>query len=231
MVDYSKLRDLRIKLNQIAEIIIIKLKDRSRFPQNLAVYRPGGVKLKESKKISFLEFALEGLENYHARLGRFEYPDQTPMVLTQATSKAVRKVPEPVISKVAINIKKNLLSFYPKLIKKLCRKGEDKTTFGETVYCDADLLELLNERINLGRFVAESKLRRDPNIYEVIDDRDALVKCLRNFKREKEVIAQAMKAAARYDLNQKLVGEFFKWIIDETTKVEVAYLQKKFAAA
>lgn len=228
-MDYSHLGDLRVKLDQMAERIIERLKDRSRFPQNLSVYRRGGVKLKGAANRSFLEFALEGLETYHASLGRFEYPDQAPLVIRRASSKAIRKTPEKVISDVSVSVKDDVLKFYTGLVKKVSRKGEDPTTFGETAYCDADLLELLNERIGLGKFVAESKLRGDPRVARLAGDRAALMRELRNLSREKEVVAQAKRIAKCYGVSQSAVGALFKWIIDETLKVEAEYLRRKFA--
>jgi chorismate mutase len=231
MLDLTQLGELRIKLDQMAERIISRVKDRSRFPQNPAVYEKDAVEVKGRKGVSFLEFALEGLENYHASLGRFDYPDQTPLVIRKFSSKAGREVPEAGlgIAKVGISVKEDIFSFYLRFIKKLCPSGEDKTTFGETAYCDADLLELLNERINLGRFVAESKLKSDRSIASAAagGDRGALVAKLRNAAREEEVVAKAKEAAARYGLDGELVGELFKWIVEETIKVEAEYLQKK----
>lgn len=231
MFDYARLDDLRVKLDQMTDRIISRLKDRSRFLQNLRIYKPGGIKLKGSKSISFLEFALKGLENYHASLGRFDYPDQIPLVLGKAKSSAVREIPLTAVSEVSISVKEDLLKFYIPLIKKLCKPGEDATTFGETVYCDADLLELLNERINLGRFIAESKLKSDKSISKAVGDRATLIKRLRDRTRENKVVENARKIAARYGLNCRVVEKLFKWIVEKTTKVEEEYLKRKLAIA
>ena len=70
------LGELRVRLDQMTERIVSRLKDRSRFPLNEVVYRIGGVAIAGRDGVSFLQFALEGLEAYHASLVRYAYPDQ-----------------------------------------------------------------------------------------------------------------------------------------------------------
>ena len=47
------------------------MKDKSRLMLNLELYRPDVIKINNKIGISFLEFALDGLKNYHASLGRY----------------------------------------------------------------------------------------------------------------------------------------------------------------
>ena len=94
-----------------------------------------------------------------------------------------------------------------------------------TVYVDADLLQLLNERINVGRFVAEAKLRTDPSVAASRHDAALLTSKLRDERREAALIAVVRATAERYELNPDVVEHIFRWIIEETMRVEVAYLQ------
>ena len=222
-----QLSDLRIKLDQTTERIVSRLKDRSRFKLNKPVYLADAITIAGRIGISFLEFALEGLEQYHATLGRYNYPDQHPLVSSHLSPISVtRERIDSQISKVQIDLRADIISFYVKLLHELCQDAEDAATFGETAYVDADLIELLNERINLGRYVAESKLRTDPAIAE-IRDTDLLTERLREHTREKQVLQKARLIALRYDLDLKVAEKLFSWIIQETVKVEVAYLRKR----
>ena len=104
------LSEIRLRLDQMTERILGRLKDRSRFPQNPAVYLPDGVALAGRDGISFLEYALEGLEAFHATLGRYEYPDQYPLfTAAPPASMARRIVGAPDIPRLAISIREDLL--------------------------------------------------------------------------------------------------------------------------
>jgi len=227
-MNYTNLKDIRVKLDQATERITSRLKDRSRFLQNPSIYKPDAVKIEGRMGISFLDFALEGIEKYHASLGRYEYSDQTPLVIKPHHSRVEREISSSSIEKVKINVKDEIMRFYLNFIKRACAPGEDKISFGETAYCDADIMEMLNERINLGKFVAESKYRTDPSISEVIHSDELLESKLRNRAREQEVLENVRAAASRYDLDQVLVEDFFKDMIDVTTKLEMEYLRRKF---
>jgi len=222
-----QLSDLRIKLDQMTERIVSRLKDRSRFKLNKAIYLADAIPIAGRKEISFLEFALEGLEQYHATLGRFNYPDQHPLVISDLpATPVIREKTDSPISKVQIDVRTDIISFYVALLPDLCQDAEDPPTFGETAYIDADLIELLNERINLGRYVAESKLQTDHTIGE-IQDPEILTIRLREYAREEQVLAKARESAQRYDLDPLVAEKLFSWIIQETIKVELAYLRKR----
>jgi len=221
------LKELRIKLDQMAEKIISRLKDRSRYSLNIKVYQKNALPIRGRKNISFFEFSLEGLENYHASLGRYKFPDQYPIFHPRLLSKVKRETSTSSIIKVKINLGKEIIKFYLDSLKKFCPPGDNSAVYGETVYCDADIIELLNERINLGRFIAQIKLKNGL-LLQGIKNRKQLEKRLRNLKREKEVIKKAKETAKKYTFPAKIAEEYFKWIIKETTKIEIEYLKKAY---
>lgn len=220
------LSELRIRLDQIIERIISRLKDRSRYKLNKKIYIKNAIPIKNRKNISFLEFALEGLEKYHATLGRYNFPDQHPIIIKPFFRSPVKRIiPEAPIAKVKITTGKEIIRFYINFLKKFCTAGEEETTYGETAYCDADIIQFLNERINLGRYIAQAKLELRPPLKE-IKDRKKLEKKLRSLGREKEVIKKVKVIANRYKLNSQIAEKFFKWIIKQTIKVEIEYFKK-----
>lgn len=220
------LDDLRIRLDQMTERIVSRIKDRSRFPLNSAVYEAGAVNIEDREDLSFLRFSLEGLEAYHASLGRFDYPDQHP-VYTQSprTSPVARTIGTDPLRELEISIGEDLITFYTSVLPLLCRGGADPNSYGETVYLDADLLQLLNERINIGRYVAQVKLDRDPSILELAHQDAELAAKLRDASREEELLASVRAVAGRYGVDVTLAQKVFRWVIDETIFVEVAYLR------
>ena len=222
-----QLADIRVRLDQMTHRIVSRLKDRSRFPLNEEVYRPDAVPIAGRSGVSLLEFAIEGLEAYHASLGRYAYEDQHPVLSDHLPESPVaRQVPGAAIASMPISTKDELLTFYRSLLPGLCAPGSDPSSFGETAYVDADLLSLVNERVNVGRYVAEAKLISDPSITQVAHDRWALDARLRHREREDAVVASARETARRYDLDPEVAERVFRWIIDETTRVEVVYLQR-----
>src|ERR1044071_1096396 len=101
-----QLSDLRVRLDQMTERIVMRLKDRSRFPINQRVYQPDGIPIDGRKGISFLEFALEGLEASHASLGRYSCPGEYPLVSRDLPASSVsRTVGAAALPAVAISIK------------------------------------------------------------------------------------------------------------------------------
>jgi monofunctional chorismate mutase len=227
-----ELMDLRTKLNQMTERIVSRLKDRSRYALNTSVYRIDEIPIEGRTGISFFEFALEQLEQYHAALGRYRFPDQYRLTNISPHTPVQRElVPTSSIQQVDIELKDEIITYYLTLLHDLCEEGDDPTTYGETVYCDADLIVLLHERINLGRFVAESKLQSDASLQIIAKSQNALRTRLRKPQREQTVIANARKIALSYNLNQDVVEHCFRWLITKTLEVEINYLQQRFRIA
>jgi monofunctional chorismate mutase len=231
MTDHSARFDLsalRLHISKMNDRILMRLHDRAGFPLNAPVYRAGAIPLPEHPGMSLLEFAILGLERYHASLGRYEFPDQFPLVseaLPPAAAERVVAAAAP--PHAAIAVRERLLPWYVDVVlPTLCDASEDTSTFGETAYVDADLLELLNERINVGRAVAMAKLESDPSIRDILDDANALTERLRDTRREDEVLAAVVEAATRYAVDPNLARAVFRWVIDRVLELEVVYLQQ-----
>ncbi len=219
---------LRSRLTKLTSRIIFKLEDRSGFPLNPPVYQPGAIPLSDGSNLSFLEYAIKGLEEYHGVLGRWESSDQHPLIISAKPTTIARPavVGLPTLPNVDINVKDKLLPFYTgTVLPQLCDHKDNTDTYGETAYIDADALELLNERINLGRYVAASKVEQDPKIWSIVSNTEALINVLRDSEREKVVISGALEIASRHGLDASLTVSLFRWVIDTTMDVEVAYLQ------
>lgn len=222
------LASLRGQINKLNDRILMRLHDRAGFPRNPAVYQRGAITLEHHPDMSLLEFALEGLENYHASLGRYEYPEQIPLVIERPSrTGASRVVNTPSVPQAHIDVLKGLIGYYvDTLVPSLCAGGEDEASYGETAYVDADLLELLNERINVGRRVALAKQATDPSLRGLIGDAAALRERLLDAPREEQVLAEVAERARRYEIDGDLARSLFRWIMDQVLELEVVYLQR-----
>lgn len=223
----TNLEDLRIRLDQATERIVSRLKDRSRLPLNPQVYVPDAVQINGRYGISLLQFAIEGMEAYHASLGRYEYSDQYPIISTALPKSATTRTgTDTELSEFEIKVSEELLEFYRSVLPGLCQKGDEPKSYGETVYIDADLLELMHERVNtIGRYVAQSKYDRGPEILQHADNPDAVRAMLRDVKREDNVIERVKESAVKYSLKTEVAESVFRWLMKETLDVEVLYLQ------
>ncbi|BCX03144.1 MAG: hypothetical protein KatS3mg053_1082 [Candidatus Roseilinea sp.] len=221
------LAELRAKLDRLNEQIVGRFKDRSWFVLNEAVYTPGAIPIEGRPGISLMEWSLEGLERYHASLGRFDVPDQHPLMPEVIEPSPVRRrLDLPRLPAIAPPPREQLIRFYVSILPRLCRPGDDPHYYGETAYADADLLARINERIYLGAFIAHSKLERDPAVLQLVGRPDALRAALRDLQREARVVARARDAAQRYALSADLMAEVFRWMIEQTLDLEVCFLQQ-----
>lgn len=223
----TELGELRVRLDQMTGRITSRLKDRSRFPLNDAVYVPDGVPIKNRSGISLLEFAIEGLESYHSSLGRFEDPDQYPVLGTNLPASSVQRKPREVpIPHLKIDSTHNLLPFYRQLVTKHCEPRDNPDSYGETAYIDADLTQMMHERVNIGRYVAEVKANQDPSLLELTSNTELLITKLTDKTREEALITKVRETAQHYELDPDMAEEAFRWMIEQTVDIEVAYVQQ-----
>lgn len=220
------LPDVRRKLDRLNDQIIGRLQDRSRFLLNTAIYRPDGIHIEGKEGVRFLDHALAGLETYHATLGRFRFPDQYPLHPEAVTEAPVKwSFDMPAIPAVNLSIQDHVIDFYVKLLPAICESGDDTTTYGEAAYVDADIVVLIHERINMGRYVAYFKFMQDPTVLNLLAQPEQLRAALTVKKREDEVISAAMRSAEQRGLDIHIIAKMFRWMIDETLDLEVEYLR------
>lgn len=220
------LPDVRRKLDRLNDQIIGRLQDRSRFLLNTAIYHPDGIPIEGKYGVRFLDHALAGLETYHSTLGRFRFPDQYPIHPEAVTEAPVQwSFDMPSIPNVNLSIQGRVIDFYVQLLPAICESGDDATTYGEAAYLDADIVVLIHERINMGRYVAYFKFMQEPEVLELLPYPDQLRAALTVKRREEEVIAAAVRSAEQHGLDAHIIAKTFRWMIDETLDLEVEYLR------
>jgi chorismate mutase len=222
---------LRPELDILANEIIISLKKRARYKQNLPIYEPGLVK--GHPDLSLLEYEIARMEQVHAELGRYTYSDQESFTDVNNVSLIIlRDAPPSPIYNVPTEMGKKTIGFYIQWIKKACPKGTDSDRFGETVTTDvANLLNLL-ERITLGKFVAESKFQKETDaLVKTNGEYEAIKNLVKHPEREGDVLRMAAQLARHYEFSEKEAEYVFQWLIDATVDVQVRYIQNRLKLA
>jgi chorismate mutase len=223
------LAEIRLVLDQYSETIISRLKDRSRQALNKDAYVPDAVMIKCRQGISFLEFAVEQREIYYASIGRYEFADQTPLIDGLFPIVKVERLVKPQQRIHAdIGLRDALMNFYiNNVLHKICRHDSEPDNYGVCVDLDTEVLENINARINLGRHVADHKLKENSSLYDLVSQPDLLRKELTRKGREFEVIEKAREIAARYKFDEYVTAELFLWMMERTKDLEVEYIRQK----
>lgn len=220
---------LRPGLDLLGNEILIVLKKRSRFQQNLEIYEPGLVV--GHPDVALLDFELARTERFHAELGRYAYTrydsftdvGNVPLVIKRAP-------PESPTHNYPTGMNPEIRAHYVAWVEGSCPPGSDSDTWGESVSADVAAMMNLAERITMGKSVAESKFQADRQAYlDTEGDATALEQLLVNREREAEVIERSRSLARIYEFDADQAAATFEWIIRTTIRVEVRYLQVRIA--
>ena len=220
-------RALRPGLDLLANEILIALKKRSRLPHNPEVYEPGLVRA--APGATLLDHVLGRVERLHAELGRYTFASQESFTKVSEVVPVVLRAPPPKpVAPMQSGAGTKLRSFYLGWVKRGCRAGSDPNTYGETVTADVEALLCMLERVNLGKFVAESKFGElGDRLRDAGDDPEAIRSLLVHEGRESQVHDLARRLAAHYEFDTGQALEIFRWMIETTTDVEVAYVRMR----
>lgn len=220
---------LRPGLDLLANEVLIALKKRTRFRQNLEIYEPGLVV--GHPKVPLLDFELARTERFHAELGRYAYTrydsfsdvGDVPLVI-------VRSPPEGPTHNYPTGMGPEIRAHYVDWVCSGCTPGSDSDTFGESVSADVAAMMNLAERITLGKTIAESKFQGDRRAYlDTGGEAAALEALLVDKEREGKVIELSGHLARLYEFDEAQAVATFEWIIRTTIRVEVQYLQTRMA--
>ena len=113
-----------------------------------------------------------------------------------------------------------------------CAAGSDPDSFGETVTADVSALLAVMERVNLGKFVAESKFQEKPEAFHATEgDRAGLIELIVKRDREAKVYELARQLARNYEFDENQAVGLFDFMIRTTIDIEVDYLQQRLKEA
>lgn len=216
---------LRPGLDLLANEIVISLKKRSRFKQNLEIYRPGLVA--SYPDASLLDYVLARVERLHAELGRYVYCEQEAFSDVADVVPLIRRPPpRNPIPIVHVAHGEKVLRFYRQWIESALAPGTDSDTFGETVTSDVAVLQNIYERINYGKLVAEYKLQQDPEKFSKTGgDPEAIRSLIVHKEREKRVLELHEHLARHYEFDVDQIRWIVEWVIAVTIEVQIKYIQ------
>ncbi|RKP24151.1 chorismate mutase [Syncephalis pseudoplumigaleata] len=250
----DKLRDTLIRLE---DTIIFGLIERAQFAWNPRIYEKGSFNFVDGFNGSFFEYFLHEVEAVHARVRRYQSPDEYPFTtpLPQPILPALDY--PPTLHANDVNINPKLLNAYLEhIVPTLCTHADDQN-YGSSATRDIECLQALSRRIHYGKFIAEAKFVADPEGYTKLiraNDRAAIerlltapeveARLLRRLRRKALIYGQditedgtvvcstgetATHGAGRPGkINLDLVVELYeKYVIPLTKEVEVEYLMQR----
>uniref|UniRef100_V5F151 Chorismate mutase n=2 Tax=Kalmanozyma brasiliensis (strain GHG001) TaxID=1365824 RepID=V5F151_KALBG len=165
------LDNIRSVLIRLEETIVFQLIERAQFARNAKCYVPGGfpeLAEREGWTSSWLAWFLKETESTHAKVRRFEAPDEYPFTNPEL-------LPTPILAPVtypqllwkhAVNVNDQIMKFYvesivPGITRTLGENADDGH-YGSSAIRDMEVLSALSRRIHFGMFVSESKFRAAP---------------------------------------------------------------------
>lgn len=237
------LEHIRATLQRLEDTIVFQLIERAQFAANAPMYQPGAfpqLAEREGWHKSWTEWFLRESEKAHAKVRRWEAPDEYPFT-------DVQELPAPILPPVSyptllypsnkghnINVNRDIWKFYiGHVIPGICAAGSDDGQYGSAAVRDVELLSALSRRIHFGMFVSEAKFRQNPAsfIYPIeVKDRktlDALITkpeveaaLLRRLAEKADVYGRDFDTAFQVRLRREQDPEKKQAAVEEHRKIE-----------
>lgn len=254
--DLLDLQSIRRTLMRLEDTIIFSMIERAQFAHNRVIYEKSNKFTgldRDSKEPSFLGWMLRQTEITHAKVRRYEAPDEYPFTpRDQLPSPILPPLSFPnVLHPNSININPAIQDFYvnktvPHLTRRQAR-ADDDGHYGSSATRDVEILQAVSRRIHYGKFVAESKFRAHPEDFIPLiraGDGPRLEKLITKPAVERALIERLSKKALTYGqeisdlsldgsaalpvkhkIDAQVVVEMYRdWVIPLTRQVEVEYL-------
>ncbi|KAJ4826300.1 Chorismate mutase 1-like protein [Turnera subulata] len=242
------LESIRHSLIRQEDSIIFSLLERSQYCFNADAYDPNAM---DGFHGSLVEFMVRETEKLHARVGRYQSPDEHPFFPDELPEPVLPPLQYPQVLHPAadsININNKVWGMYFRdLIPRLVKQGNDGNC-GSAAVCDTICLQSLSKRIHYGKFVAEAKFRAAPDDYEAAiraQDKDRLMAMLtypeveeavkkrvemkaKTFAQEVTLNGEVNAGGPPYKMSPNLVADLYgEWIMPLTKEVQVQYLLRR----
>lgn len=239
---------IRESLIRQEDTIIYALLQRAQFSFNGPTYDRNSFSIPGFDG-SLVEFMLKETERLHAKVRRYQAPDEHPFFPEDLPEPILPSLP---LSKVLhpaandININNAIMTMYLEDLLPKLTVAEDDGNYGSASVCDVQCLQALSKRIHYGKFVAEAKFTEAPEKFERhirAQDGDAILGELTfknvedNVKRRvankaraygQEVNEHGKVDNARYKIDPDLAGALYEdWVMPLTKQVQVAYLLRR----
>lgn len=169
--DPLNLDTIRRTLIRLEDTIIFLLIERAQFAHNPKMYTKEGfaeVLHRDGFKGSWLEWLLKETEVSHAKIRRYDSPDEhpfTPRSELPAPILPPLEYPPLLYDPTSINVNPQILSFYTQSIVPSITTSskKDDGNYGSAGTRDLECLQAISRRIHCGMFVSESKFLEKPS--------------------------------------------------------------------
>ncbi|KAK9478194.1 chorismate mutase, partial [Lipomyces japonicus] len=241
VLNLSNIREILIRME---DTIVFNLIERAQFTRQESIYTAGAIAIPDFNG-SFVQWILREEEGVHAKVRRYESPDEVAFFPSELPQPILPPISYPVILHPhpnKVNVNDRIFDFYVnEIVPKISRPGEQPENLGSSSLCDVECLRSLSRRIHFGRFVAEAKFRSEQELMtKLIIDRDVvgLEAAITNSAVEKQILVRLKKKAETYGSEIKLqsseekkkvdaesvVELYERWVIPLTKVVEIEYL-------
>ncbi|HEQ71747.1 MAG TPA: chorismate mutase [Spirochaetia bacterium] len=238
------LETIALRLEGLEETIIYHLIERAQYRVNGIVYEPGKNGFTGFEKESLLDIRLLYHERMDAEFGRFVVPEERPFNPGLPPPRRAVNLPAYPLyldDYDVINLTARIKTAYTAFLPFLCRSGDDGQ-YGSTIEHDVFALQAIARRIHYGAlFVAESKYREKPELYQDLVSRrarndimDALTRreveerIIHRVKEKVKVAQETANRRVRVLIDPDTVVRFYReTIIPFTKEGEVRYLEHR----
>jgi chorismate mutase len=243
------LANIRRSLILMEDTIIFSLIERSQYALNAPVYEPGATVqqyLKDSgRQLSLLEYLLMETEHVHGKIRRFDSSEENaffpsylpPLILPPLAQDEVLWGPAR-----GVTVNDKIMDMYKDhLLPGIALPGDDGN-YGSSAMYDVMILQALSKRIHFGKFVAESKFRKQRDEYskligrkdegaimDLLTDRNVELKVIERVKLKASTFGQDLNSDEKIlRLDPDAIGDLYDtWVMPLTKIVEVEYLLRR----
>lgn len=232
------LEAIRNVLCRLEETILFGLLERAQFLHNPIIYEPDGAGPSLGGE-SLVGFLLREMERSYALVRRYMSPDEVPFHAHLPTPLLPRLDTPGPLHPNQVNLNAELRSLYEReIVPTFCSPGDDGQ-WGSSTVNDISLLQALSKRVHYGKFVAESKYRKETARYDawiLAKDETALLNAITEASMETLVLDRVWHKASVYGLeldsgpglhrvHPDTVRDIYgRWIIPLNKRVQVLYL-------
>ncbi|KAF2083598.1 chorismate mutase [Saccharata proteae CBS 121410] len=242
------LANIRSTLIRLEDTITVYLIERVQYPLNRCIYVPGAIEVPDSP-LSFFDWLLFEQERLHSRLRRYQSPDEYPFFPEALRTPILKPIDyPPVLHPNNVNVNEKLKKVYiENILPAACATGLDEKEssghYGSAAVDDISCLQALSRRIHYGKFVAESKFRKETDRFVKLihdEDRKGIDEAITDAAVEQKVLERLKLKATNYGrdpeapmakppkINVDAVVAMYKdWVIPLTKEVEVEYLMQR----
>ena len=203
--------------SRLEDTITFHLIERVQFPLSKAIYEAGGVTIPGSQ-LSLMDYLLREQERLQSRVRRFQSPDEYPFFPDALETPILQPLQYPkILHENDVNVNQTIKERYIReILPDICPparegyEGETQENYGSASTCDVNCLQALSRRIHFGKFVAESKFRKEPERFVKMikaNDRAGIDEAITNTDVEKKVLDRLGLKAKTYGTDPAFAEE------------------------